>query len=170
MGTARRVATSVVLASLAGMTAPVASASAAPVAATTSATVETTVTLDAANGGWFDQRGFRDATSDNYVVGNAPGLPNGRFRNFFVFDLAGISGTVVSARLSAANPSGHGTPSTYTVREVTTSPAVLAAGATDATAVYDDLGTGPTYGSVSVSDSGASPVVVDVNEGGIAAL
>ena len=166
MGAFRRRLLSIVLALLAVGGTPVAArpAGAAPAAAATP------VTLAPADRGWFDQRGFHDAATTNYMVGNVAGLPSGRLRNFFVFDLSGLSGTVVSAQLSATNNLTWGPGDTWTLYDVTTPVATFGRDGSNATAVYDDLGTGPVLGSASVADPAASPVVVPLNGAGVSVL
>jgi hypothetical protein len=73
------------------------------------------------------------------------------WRNFLVFDLAGISGTVMSASLFIP---GFGatiiapSPVTFALHAVATSPAILLAGGDGATNIYADLADGTLYGSV----------------------
>ena len=129
-----------------------------------------TVTLSSSHRGWFDQQGFHDGTNTGYTVGDVSGLPSGRLRNFFVFDLSGVSGTVVSASFSAVNPGGEGPADTFTLRDVTTPVASFTGTANGAAAVYDDLGTGTVYGSASLAGATTSPVVVALNGAGISAL
>ncbi|MFN2502845.1 MAG: hypothetical protein ABR540_01180 [Acidimicrobiales bacterium] len=161
-------ATSFLLVLVAGTTAPLGSGPAAAVAAAGVVSGDTTVTLNAVDRGWFGEHGLHP-DNPNYAVGSSQ-LAQGRMRNFFVFDLSSVSGSVVAANVSAANPSADPGGDTYTLREVTTSTAVLSAEATTATAVYDDLGNGPVYGSVGLGDATLSPVVVPLNDIGVRAV
>ena len=120
--------------------------------------------------GWFDQTGFHDALNDNYSVGNVTPLPAGRLRNFFVFDLSGVTGDVVSVTLSAANYGGVGPPATLTLYDVATPAATLTATATGATGVFADLGSGTVYGSLAVANPNASPLSVPFNPSGVTAV
>jgi hypothetical protein len=158
---------SVLLVLVAGATAPLGAGPLPAVAAAGAASGDTTVTLNAVDRGWFGEDGSHPDIP-NYIVGPSE-LSQGRMRNFFVFDLSSVSGSVVAAKVSAANPASIPPGDTYTIREVTTSPAVLGAGATNATPVYDDLGNGPVYGSVALADPTLSPVVVPLNDLGVRA-
>ena len=87
-----------------------------------------------------------------------------------------MTGPVTSVELSAWNPSLYpgyaGAPSaTYTLYDVTTPIATLNADQSGAVAIYNDLGSGVAFGSVSVSaaDNGTQ-VIVDLNAAGIAAV
>ena len=58
------------------------------------------VTVNATDSGWYDDTGFHDPSNINYLVGNPVFSPSFvDHHNFFVFDLASISGTVTSAIL-----------------------------------------------------------------------
>jgi hypothetical protein len=90
------------------------------------------------------------------------------WRNFLVFDLVGISGTVTSASLFIP---GFGTtiiapsPVTYALHAVATSPAILLAGGDGATNIYADLADGTLYGSAVIqnpADNSGSALMPDV--------
>jgi hypothetical protein len=170
VGVTRRGLVSILLAFLVVGVAPAAAGSETIAPAAPAAAATTTVTLTPSDRGWFDLRGFHDAATTNYMLGNVAGLPSGRLHNFFVFDLSGVSGTVVSAQLSAANNITYGPGDTWTLYDVTTPAASFSADASTATAVYDDLGSGTVYGSVTLADPTISPVVVPLNGAGVTAL
>ena len=139
--------------------------------ASAAATSSTFTDLVPVRRGWVDEDGsLQSGVSDgNYAVGPATPDFHGRFRNFFVFDLAGVSGTIVSATLVAVNPVSMGDPNTYTLYDVTTPSTVFEAEeAEGATAVFDDLGTGTVLGSVTLTDATTSPVIVPLNSAGVA--
>jgi len=75
-------------------------------------------------------------------------VPTGELRNFFIFDLSGVSGPVTSAtlRISTRNFSSADPTETYTVFDVSTSPTSLAGG-TGGVGAFNDLGSGVSYGS-----------------------
>jgi hypothetical protein len=81
---------------------------------------------------------------------------------------------ITGATLSAINPnSGPGTVRPYVLWDVTTSQASLHAGDTGSAAgiaIYGDLGSGTTFGSVLPASLSTSPIVVPFNAAGIAAL
>lgn len=121
------------------------------------------ITLDATNRGWYNQNGDSNGNSsgNNYLAGDCGGTfcndnKSDDFRNWFVFDLAGIS-TVTSAVLRLEVPDGNGFHSTndafeaYTLFDVDTNPASLGLG--NDLSIWEDLGEGSIFGSYNVMDS-----------------
>ena len=116
-----------------------------------------TTTLQATSTGFYNNDGFHDATNPNYIAG---ALGSGLMNDFFVFNLANVSGPITSAELSIGNPvfppfNGY-VPSTngtdvYSNYDVTTPISTLTADQTNATSIFNDLGTGILYGSVALS-------------------
>ncbi len=140
----------------------------APLARAAAPPATTTRTIVATSAGWFGQNGLHDAGNDGYAAGDSSPLPSGVIRDFFVFDLAGISGDVVAAVFSAANYSGPGA-GLLTLRDVSAPVTVLNTTTATGTGVWADLGTGAVYGSVAVGDASATPVGVALNRSGVAA-
>ena len=118
--------------------------------------------LSAVDSGWYDADGRQgtSANSQNYIAGTLGGPLE--YRNFFVFDLSGVEGPISSAVLRAYNPSfqvpgdtANGFASlapfeTYELFDVDSSiPAMLTS--TAGVSFFDDLGSGQSYGSYSVS-------------------
>ena len=143
-------------------------------------TINGSTVVNADTTGWYDYKGEHFASNSDYIVGDCSigtcgGL--GAYNDFFTFNLAGVSGSVTSVTFSAFNPGGpypgySGKPSsTYTLWDVTTPIGVLNSDNSTATGIYADLGSGISYGSVSVSaaDNGAL-VRVTLNAAGIAAV
>jgi hypothetical protein len=144
-----------------------------------------TVVLNATDSGWFRQAGQNGnaitPNNQNFFVGTISqnfggGTQLNNYRNFFVFDLAGISGTILSASLQILNNGSYdGAAGTYTVYDVTASLATLDGtyldGDSVGQAVYNDLGSGTVYGLQGV-DSTSSNTFVNVSFGssGISAL
>jgi hypothetical protein len=133
-----------------------------------------TITLNAAESGFYLQDASHNA--GNYAVGWYTGsIPdNVEVRDYFIFDLAPVSGTVVSAflRLSTAPPGsivyGSSDPSeTYTLFDVSTDLGPLTDGSAGL-AAFDDLGTGVSYGGVTVTPALGATVDVPLNAAGIA--
>jgi hypothetical protein len=145
--------------------------------------------LSASNQGWVDQYGDRDAhTYGNYIAGLC-GLPYDTcsnlhdvvYRDFFLFDLAGVASQVTSASLLLWNPekfdvSGNGYISshdteTFQLHEVHASAAELAATNAHRVDVFDDLGNGTFYGErvMSAADNGQW-VSVPLNAAALAAI
>ena len=139
--------------------------------------LENTVqSITATDSGWWNGGGEHESFNTNYVTGLIEGV---EYRSFYVFDTSGINGTVVSAALQAYNPGiavdfgdGYISPDpteTFTLFDVTTPVAQLTAGGVGQTAIFDDLGAGPTYGSyvASPADNGQF-VTVPLNAAGLA--
>src|SRR5262245_28236088 len=65
-----------------------------------------TVIIDYTDRGTYSSAGFHNPANPNYVVGDIRGTGgDGDSRNFFVFDLAGITKPIVSAKLALSVPS-----------------------------------------------------------------
>jgi hypothetical protein len=137
---------------------------------------DTTTTLDAVASGLYGE--VLGHASGNYAAGWYTGTVPDKVeaRNYFIFDLSTVSGTIVSAfvRLSTA-PSGsvrYGSndPSeTYTLFDVSTGLGPLADGSAG-TAAFDDIGSGVSYGGVTVSNPLGATVDVPLNAAGLAYL
>ena len=128
-----------------------------------------TYTIDYTDSGWYNASSGHNPSNDNYIVGNCCGT--GEYRNFLVFDLTGVTGTIVSATLEAESPSTL-TPDpseTWTLYDVTTPVATLVAGGVSA-AIFSDLGSGTSYGNVTVANGYTGIVTVTLNANAIAAL
>ena len=130
-----------------------------------------TITLDYVDSGWWNSFGEHEATNDNYFVGQVPD----EYRNFFVFDLAGVSGLIVDAQLRLTNPFG-GFSSTdpteiYSLFDVSTPISALSASGFGDTGIFDDLGTGATLGSQTVSFADDGQIVsVSLGQAGLSSL
>ena len=123
-----------------------------------------------ANHGWYDNLGFHNPNNDNYMTyafDDGEGLSY-VLRNFFSFDLSQIDlseQTVVSAslqvqRFSSDSPTGSVRYGLFDVA----SPASLLNGAISATqglSIFDDLGSGKTYGAFDVATPGAPDDVLE---------
>ena len=120
----------------------------------------TTITLGTTQSGLYDQSGFHN-NNPNYVAGVCCG--NGEHRDFFVFDLPGVTGKVVGATLRLFNPfTGYISPDateTYTVFSVATPISTLITGGSGLTGIFDDLASGAIYGSRVVSAADDNTVV-----------
>jgi hypothetical protein len=151
---------------------------AARAGATTPATV--TYTLSTASneitsgtrnqGFWCTNFGSSD-TNDDYFTGNA----NGFYCNdYFSFSLAGYANpcTVESAVLNIPAFSGSDTGTkTLGLFDVSTDPLTLAAKHNNPNStIYNDLGTGTTYGSYSVDTGFTGTFHLALNPTGLAAL
>lgn len=132
--------------------------------------------LDAIDSGWYTNVGYHNPDNTNYVVGDCylPQCSNlVTYRNFFVFDLSGVAGDIVSATLLIENPpdgyNSNDPAETWTTFNVMTPVPTLVAGGSGLTSIYDDLGSGQTFGSaVVISTNTLVPMVV--NPVGLSAL
>jgi autotransporter-associated beta strand protein len=118
-------------------------------------TYGTSVVINSANLGWYNNLGNHTASNPNYFVGDDSA---NLYHNFFVFNLPALSSQFVDAEL-LVNSYNNVSPSgveTYQLYDVTTSITVLTNSASGATNVYTDLGSGAVYGgrNVYVSESG----------------
>lgn len=136
-----------------------------------------TVTVSATDAGIYSSSGFSSAINTSYFVGRSSTTGN-ETRNFFVFDLTAIPLGTTSATLQILNPAGGfvGTDASNTVTfyDVVTPVATLTAGsAAGATgqAIFADLGTGLSYGSLSVTPADNGTLLsIQLNAAAIAAI
>jgi large repetitive protein len=131
-----------------------------------------TVVINYTDRGWYNETGFHDPINSNYVVGDTRG-PDGSGcatctndeRNFFVFDLAGVTEPIVSAKLALNVPNfGYASPDlseNYELYDVVTPISTLVAGGAGNIATWDDLGSGVIYGSrtMTAADAGTGRIV-----------
>lgn len=139
------------------------------------------VSLEAIDSGFYSSDGNHSPGSTNYVAGDTASAAVNEQRNFFVFDLSGVSGTVAHAALQIYNPgdppdSGNGFNSpdpyeTYSVREVTTDIATVTAGGSGLISVFDDLGDGTVFGVVDIdAATNGTSVLIPLNHNGEGAV
>lgn len=133
------------------------------------------ITLSALNSGSYADNGTL-VFSNNYAAGwfgAATNPPNIELRDYFVFDLASVNGTIASAtlRLQIGSPAFLSTDSseTFSLFDVSTAIATLT-GNSGGLAAFNDLGTGISYGSVVVPSSISGFVEVSLNAAGISYL
>lgn len=137
--------------------------------------------LDAVDSGNYDQDGDHSHNNTNYLTGDTAAAGVAENRAFFVFDLSAVHEQIVGARLTAYNPGlvpddhdGFTSPDAYetlTVFDVATDVATLRAGGSGLIAIFDDLGGGPSYGSVDVDEQcNATMVSVTLNQDALDAL
>ncbi len=147
------------------------------------------ITIDATDRGWYGDNGTHNTSVLNYLAGDCDGgtcvagtnTGIDEFRNFFVFDLSGVTGPITAAKLRLHNTVGtspffrHGFFSdtgseTYLVSEVSTAIASLLAG-TGGMAAFGELGSGTSYGSfTATSAANGTFVEIGLNGAAIAAL
>jgi hypothetical protein len=128
-----------------------------------------TVTLGAVNSGFYDAKG--GSTSGNYAAGWFVGTTSIELRDYFVFDLSTISGTITAATLHiTTNQYISVDPNeTFSVFDVATALGTLTAGS-GGVAAFTDLGSGTSFGSIVVPNSAPAFVDVALNANGLAFL
>ncbi|WP_272481235.1 Calx-beta domain-containing protein, partial [Microcystis aeruginosa] len=128
-----------------------------------------TITLDAADTGWYDVTGYHDPGNTNYFVGDLSLL----HRNWFTFNLPTLTAPIISAQLKV-NTYDYNSPQpseTYELRDVTTAVPTLTAGGSGKTAIYADLGDGAIYGSRTYTNGDDNQFrTIDLNAAAISAL
>jgi hypothetical protein len=127
----------------------------------------------------FDNQGWWDATfvilptlRDNYIVGRC--CESGEHRDFFTFDLSGLTLTAVSASLEVRRFDGS-SPDAFEMLglfEVTTDAAALNANNGDVAAIFADLGDGTSFGTFDIPTLGDRGAIVSLplNADGVAAI
>lgn len=147
----------------------------------TTLTLNNSVILTATARGWYQSNGVANGSSsgNNYIAGvcgssDECGGSDVPLRNWFLFDLEGITFPVTSATLSLYVPSPNGyispNPSiTYTTYDVETAPATVVAGG--GIPVYDDLGSGIAFGSVVATNaSEGTDLLISLNAAALASI
>jgi hypothetical protein len=115
--------------------------------------------------GWYDSFGRHHSVNENYSAGSFGSLTfHSSWNNFFVFNLADLSGIATSATLSfnVANTNNNDLPSTegvYTLFDVSTPISDLLRTSSDAIDIFDDLGSGTAYGSLGVSRADEEQII-----------
>lgn len=125
----------------------------------------------ATTAGWFDEFGFHDGGNRNYLVGvcgdpTCVKMNDVVYRDFFAFNLSAATPHATSASLLIWNPGkaidgddGYASmfaTETFQLKEVHTPLSVLTASQFNGIGVFDDLGSGTSYGHavVSAADNG----------------
>jgi hypothetical protein len=122
-----------------------------------------TMVINYTDRGWYTPEGLHRPVNTNYLVGDNRGggcttseTCKDDFRNFFVFDLSGVTKAVGPATFALwlPLPSGYQSADTsenYELHDVVTPIATLVAG-TGGVAAHADLGSGVVYGSRTMTD------------------
>jgi hypothetical protein len=110
------------------------------------------ITKDAIERGWWKSSGQHTAFNNNTLTGRS--ILNNEYNSYFIFDLTGVTGTVIVASLKM-EIEGYTTPDaseTLSIWDVNTAPATLEASGNDV-AIYNDLMTGNSYGTFIVTSA-----------------
>jgi hypothetical protein len=118
------------------------------------------------NQGWWSPANSNSDNNDNYFAGSTGGAP---LRNFFSFDLSSACGAArVTLQLTRFDQSET---LTYSLFDVTTPAATLNANDGTSQTIFDDLGSGTSFGSFTVADGAETDVLsFPLNSAGVAAV
>ena len=116
-----------------------------------------TTELRFADQGWYDKTGYHNAANDNYIVGPCSSCSGLLFNNWFVVDLASVSGPVSSLSLRLYSYDVTLSAGNYYLYDFGGSIEDLKTGGSGLVGIYNDLGSGAFFGSkfYSTSDSNA---------------
>jgi len=132
-----------------------------------------TITLNAADTGWYDSTGFHSPGNTNYLAGD-DNIANGKLhRNWFTFNLPTLTAPIIGAQLKVKtfDYDSPQTSETYELRDVTTAVPTLTAGGSGKTAIYADLGDGAIYGSQNYTNANDNQfITITLNAAAISAL
>jgi PEP-CTERM motif len=119
--------------------------------------LEAQISLNASDAGRVSDAGTGSTLNTSYLAGYNTAGGGVTFRDWFAFDLSGISGGVANASITIFEPANgfvsNVTPLNFALYDVTSSTATVLGGGTGLTSVYNDLGSGNSYGSVNVTSA-----------------
>jgi len=107
------------------------------------------------NQGWWSDRNIQDKHNDNYIVGACCGKDQ-HYRDFFTFDLSELRAHVVSAqlRVNTGLIRGQGVH-TLGLFDVSTPAEIVNTSREKSPEIFNDLGTGTSYGTFEFTRSQA---------------
>jgi hypothetical protein len=121
----------------------------------------TSIALNPASRGVYTRTsadsGYHDPSNPKYLAGLYVTGDAAEYRNFFVFDLTGFAGRIISASLVLNTLEVAGGDQTFNVYNVTTPVATLTASGSNQGATFADLGDGTLYGSRAILQSQSDP-------------
>ncbi len=123
------------------------------------------LTVNHIDSGSYTKYGSHNSSNTNYIAGY-----HDYYRNWFTFDLSGITQNIVSAtlRLYSGYVSHSGT---YNVYDISTRTNTLIASGSGKTRIYNDLGTGLRFGSKFIRSNDDRRIIdVVLNGAAIASL
>jgi hypothetical protein len=135
-----------------------------------------TVTFGAVDSGWYDNvggnaKGLIGPTDINYFAGQYPTGSGMTYNNYFVFNISGVVGNILSATLTL-DDSGAGAmtggPLTYSVGSVSDAASSVSSSTASVT-IYNDLAGGTLFGS-EVGINAAGDVVITLDAAALTAL
>lgn len=123
------------------------------------------------SGWWRSGDGLHEQINSNYIAGEHSDPVTRNYNNFFTFDLSSVTGSVLSASLTldSYGITGPG-PLKYSLFDITSPLSDVRATGNDLN-IYNDLMSGPTYGSFSYTDADEGEIrSIALNSAGIGAL
>jgi len=115
------------------------------------------------NQGWWSATQSNVDVNDNYFAGltcDSPACTTVHdVRDFFSFDLSSLSGDVVSATLEVRRSFNQSASPTFALFDVSTDPVTLNNNTGTSAAIFNDLGTGKSYGEFRVPNGAADDVL-----------
>jgi hypothetical protein len=131
------------------------------------------ITPGVKNQGWWSRHRGNEDSNDNYVVGRSFG--GELFHNFFSFDLRGVDFAgqeLISATLELTSFTHVGsTTQRYLLFDVTTPAAILNRNDGINVDIFNDLGSGVSYGAFTVVDNRRSrPIQFPLNDAALDAI
>lgn len=124
-------------------------------------TTQGEIAIQASDQGWWSPDAVNGSYNSNWITGDYFGT---LWNDYFVFDTVdALNGaTVLSGSISIQDPADYGSPPyPLTLWDVTTPIDVLETNASPNVAVYEDLGSGILYGSLSYDGGGVATVDLD---------
>jgi len=119
------------------------------------------INVEAENRGWYTDFGLHLSGNPSYYIGDDG---EALYRNFFVFEIPVFSETVTGATLKLWNPPNgffsQDPSETYELFAVSTPIEDLVSDQFSATDIYENLGSGLSFGSITLSDSDNDNFVV----------
>ena len=113
------------------------------------------VLIRAGTTGWYDSTGSHNSNNSNYIVGGP--ISYGTYtHNFFVFDLSAVGPQILSADLLVTqgvtvSEYPYETSLPYDLYDISTPTPTLISTQTGQTGIYQDLGSGTSYGTFNIS-------------------
>jgi hypothetical protein len=127
-------------------------------------------TTSSFNQGWWSPTLGNSSDNDNYLAGALTVWSSTCTHSFFTFDLGATSGPFESARLLIADPgAGEGPSLNLHLWDVSTPAAALNATTGTSRPIYDDLGSGVSFGSYLV-DPKAMPAELALDPAAVSAI
>jgi len=137
------------------------------------------VTINSFDTGWYSNLGVHASDITNYSAGtfsNGPFNDDNQWTNFFAFDLSTFSGIATSATLifnvgGTNNGVSNSNNGIYTLYDISTPIPDLLASSSGHIYIFDDLRSGTTYGSKSVSTTDTDTIIsISLNSSALAAI